>query len=579
MTRCTASDFHFLATGIGSVPDLDARAACLRILEACPHIPFWPQLVHRSPLEDMVVQFTEGLPFLEITGDRKALLRVPGHTEQELLAFYDRFLAEDVDHFALSKTYAPGLHEMLDLLEGNPEKYGPFVKGHTVGPVTFAAAIRDDDGRNLFAYPDLSEAFVKALAIRALWQVRQLGRSGKRPILFLDEPYLAGYGSAFTPIQRHEVVALIKEVVDYLRERSEAIIGIHCCGNTDWSMIVEAGPDILSFDAFSYLDYFFLYAGELRPPSGSQAGRPSKACPDASKRPSQNFMLWASIPPGWPGSRCSRPHAVRELWSRPPPSGFLLFWEGFRRSGFRTSDGMRSPRPGHGPWLASYAFRGFEKNDPSRPAGKEDISSRLDGTDFKLAHIVHTPVRVHVTEIIAGLVEDISIRVHFPDKDAAHIVDAAVGINMAHFAPVGSGHNSIFIHRAHRRAIGIQDIALRSALLGLGESVRARKSGRAKQRQHRHQEEYAKCLLWAHFRKGGTLSGFARALGRSSVRPFSKHKDQTSRSETQQSHSPTTTTRPASAINQSFFSTWTFLRSGLVSVARKPLNPQGCSQS
>jgi len=264
MTRRTAFDFQFLATGIGSVPDLDVHAACLRILEACPHIPFWPQLVHRSHFENMVVQFTEGLPFIEVTGDRKALLRVPGHMEQELLAFYDRFLAEDVDHFALSKTYAPGLHDMLDLIEGNPEKYGPFIKGHTVGPVTFAAAIRDADGRNLLAYPDLSEAFVKALAIRALWQVRQLGHTGKRPILFLDEPYLAGYGSAFTPIQRHEVVALIREVVDYLRERSEAIIGIHCCGNTDWSMIVEAGPDILSFDAFSYLDYFFLYPGELR---------------------------------------------------------------------------------------------------------------------------------------------------------------------------------------------------------------------------------------------------------------------------------------------------------------------------
>ena len=75
---------------------------------------------------------------------------------------------------------------------------------------------------------------------------------------------MAGYGSAFTPIQRHEVVALIKEVVDYVRDRSEAIVGIHCCGNTDWSMIIEAGPDIVSFDAFSYLDYFFLYPGEIR---------------------------------------------------------------------------------------------------------------------------------------------------------------------------------------------------------------------------------------------------------------------------------------------------------------------------
>jgi hypothetical protein len=256
-------DFHFLATGIGSVPNLDLHATCLRILEACPHIPFWPQFVKRSHLEDMTVQFTEGLPFLKVTEDHKVLLTVHEHAEQELLAFYDRFLAEDVAHFALSKDYVPGLFELLALIEREPKKFGPFIKGHTVGPVTFAAAIRDRQGRNLFSYPEVSEAFGKALAIRALWQINALSKSGKRPILFLDEPYLAGYGSAFTPIQRHEVIALIKEVVDYVREKSEAIVGIHCCGNTDWSMIIEAGPDIVSFDAFSYLEYFFLYPGEI----------------------------------------------------------------------------------------------------------------------------------------------------------------------------------------------------------------------------------------------------------------------------------------------------------------------------
>jgi hypothetical protein len=246
------------------VPYLDVHGTCLRILEACPQIPFWPQFVQRSHLEDMVIQFTEGLPFLKVTEDRRVLLAPHGNAEQELITFYDRFLAEDVNPFALSKDYVPGLYEMLDLIERDPEKTGPFVKGHTVGPVTFAAAVKDREGRNLFSYPELLEALVKALAIRALWQVRELRRSGKRPILFLDEPYLAGYGSAFTPIQRHEVVALIREVVDYVRDRSEAIVGIHCCGNTDWSMIVEAGPDILSFDAFSYMDYFFLYPGEVR---------------------------------------------------------------------------------------------------------------------------------------------------------------------------------------------------------------------------------------------------------------------------------------------------------------------------
>jgi len=263
MTPRTELNFHFMATGIGSVPYLDVAGACRRILEACPRIPYWPQLVQRSPLEDMIVQFTEGLPFLEVLEDRKVLLTGHDRAEKELVAFYDRFLADDVGHFALSRNYVPGLYEMIALISREPQKCGPFIKGHTVGPVTFAGAIRDQEGRNLFSHPDVCEAFVKALAIRGLWQVRELGKSGKSPILFLDEPYLAGYGSAFTPIQRHEVVAMIKEVVDYVRERSEAIIGIHCCGNTDWSMIFEAGPDIVSFDAFSYLKYFFLYPAEL----------------------------------------------------------------------------------------------------------------------------------------------------------------------------------------------------------------------------------------------------------------------------------------------------------------------------
>jgi methionine synthase II (cobalamin-independent) len=93
--------------------------------------------------------------------------------------------------------------------------------------------------------------------------VREIDKSGKKPIVFLDEPSLSGFGSAFSPIERAEVVRILKEVIEYLRERSDALIGIHCCGNTDWSMIIEAGPDIVNFDAFDYLDYFLLYPDEI----------------------------------------------------------------------------------------------------------------------------------------------------------------------------------------------------------------------------------------------------------------------------------------------------------------------------
>ena len=249
--------FNFLSTGIGSVPFLDVDGACRHILETCPEMPYWPQFVQRTHLEDMIIQFSEGLPLLAVEG--KSLVLSEGRMEKELVSFYERFLAEDIEAFALSPEYAPGFHNLTRLIGQAPDQTGRFIKGQSVGPVTFAAAVKDREGKFLFYYPDLVDACTKGLALRALWQVREMSKTGKKPVLFLDEPYLTGFGSAFTPVQREDVMALLREVIAYLRQKSDALVGIHCCGNTDWPMIVEAGPDIISFDAFSYMENFLLF--------------------------------------------------------------------------------------------------------------------------------------------------------------------------------------------------------------------------------------------------------------------------------------------------------------------------------
>lgn len=256
-------DFSFKATGIGSVPFMDVGETCNRILERLPKIPYWPQLVKRSHLEDMTIQYSEGLPLLSVSKERRTLLVATEDMESALVSFYDRFMSDQADTFSISEEYAPGLYAMIASIRKDPEKYGPFIKGQTVGPVTFAAGIHLSDEKSLLYHPDLLEAMVKGLAIKALWQVKELEKTGKAPILFLDEPYLSGFGSAFSPIERHEVINLLSEVIQYVREHTSASIGIHCCGNTDWSMIIESGPDIINFDAYSFMEYFLLYPKEL----------------------------------------------------------------------------------------------------------------------------------------------------------------------------------------------------------------------------------------------------------------------------------------------------------------------------
>ncbi|HBF43174.1 MAG TPA: hypothetical protein DDW42_05990 [Desulfobacteraceae bacterium] len=254
---------EFLATGIGSVPFQDTEATCRDILQHFPSIPFWPQLVKRSYLEDMTVQYTEGLPLLEINEAKRSInISSQKNIEAELVNFYDHFFTNDLDYFSISESHASGLYTLLDLIR--QEKFnGLYIKGQTVGPITFAAGILDVNGKPVLHNSELMEAMVRGLAIKALWQVRELSKSGRKPIIFIDEPYLSGFGSAFSSIQRNEVIDILQTVINYLRENSDTLIGIHCCGNTDWPMIVEAGPDIINFDAFEYMDYFLLYPDEI----------------------------------------------------------------------------------------------------------------------------------------------------------------------------------------------------------------------------------------------------------------------------------------------------------------------------
>ncbi len=258
-------NFKFLATGIGSVPFLSVEDACESILEILPDIPFWPQFVKLSSFEEMTIQASQGLPFIKVNpGKNSMYIHYDGDSkDSELISFYEHFLSEDTDYFSISPEYAAGLYKILELIDKAPKNYGPYIKGQIVGPITFAGTLTDMNGRSALYNSEIMDTIVKGLAIKAFWIVKKMSTIGKDTIIFIDEPYLSGFGSAFTPIQREDVIKSIREVVDYVRSRSNALIGIHCCGNTDWSMIIETGVDIVNFDAFEYMDYFLLYKKEI----------------------------------------------------------------------------------------------------------------------------------------------------------------------------------------------------------------------------------------------------------------------------------------------------------------------------
>lgn len=259
-----------LATGIGSLPHNDAQAALDLIFKYTPGIPFWPQLPKRDIREGMVAQFSENLPFLEIKEDGLHFEPFDAQ-DRELELFYERVIAKDLSYFKIGEGFASGLHKFYQRLKEADLKKIEIIKCQITGPFTFGASLKDKNGIPVLHDTVFMQAILKGLEMKALWQVDFFKGFGKKIIIFIDEPYLGCFGSAYTPINREDVVRVLSELTQEIKSEGkklnpeDVLIGVHCCGNTDWSMLTEVeGIDIISFDAFSFLDNFVLYADNLK---------------------------------------------------------------------------------------------------------------------------------------------------------------------------------------------------------------------------------------------------------------------------------------------------------------------------
>lgn len=253
-----ARPFNFVATGVGSLPLTNPREACGLIFHHLPEAPHWPQLPKAGPHEGMIDQFLEGMPGI-IEEEGKAYLRALEPYE-EWEQFYQSYEGGDLEAFAIGAERAQGLTAFLE--EIGRREPPPFIKGQVTGPVTLGLSLKEQGGAAAFFNPDLRDMLVKLVAMKARWQEETFRRllPQAETIIFLDEPILSSYGSAFMNVSREEIIRALRESTALM----QGLKGVHICGNTDWPMIMEAGLDIIDFDAYYYLTSFLLYAGPLR---------------------------------------------------------------------------------------------------------------------------------------------------------------------------------------------------------------------------------------------------------------------------------------------------------------------------
>lgn len=259
-------DFCFSTTHVGSVPHPIAKGLSAR-LAGLLDIPAWMQHPRRSFRENMYVQYSPTLPSVVVDDVKeKIMLDTRNDLTPALEEFYTPYIADDVGAFALRPEYASGFFGMLDALDEadkGADKTDLWCKGQVTGPISFGLTVTDQDLRATLYNEMLADAIVKNMAMVARWQVRQLKTMRPNVIIFLDEPYMASFGSAFISLSREQVVSYLDECFDAIHSE-DALAGVHCCANTDWGVLLATKVDILNLDAYGFIENLALYPTEVR---------------------------------------------------------------------------------------------------------------------------------------------------------------------------------------------------------------------------------------------------------------------------------------------------------------------------
>jgi hypothetical protein len=249
-----------LTTVVGSFPHLEPTALCQRLVAALD-IPAWPQLPRRAFRELMYAQYAAGLPGIvldEAAG--KVRFDTIGDLTPALEAFYTPYLEGELEPYGLSPDDAAGFFAFEEALAAAP---GEWAKGQVTGPISFGLTVTDQNLRASLYDELLADAIVKKLAQNARWQARRLRALRPNVLIFVDEPYMAAFGSAFISLSREQVLGWLDELFGAIHEEG-ALAGVHCCANTDWSVLLDSATDVVNLDAFGFLENLALYPAELR---------------------------------------------------------------------------------------------------------------------------------------------------------------------------------------------------------------------------------------------------------------------------------------------------------------------------
>ena len=238
------------------MPRRNSEEACQVMMRNFPEVITIPQPTLSQRM------WTERTPCLKIDREKRQLSFEISGRENELVEFYDRYLAQDLDYFAISPELDPPLYTLAEMYKEKPWSELKLIHFSFPGLYSWGLSIKDESGAPALYDETLRDVMVKVLAMKAKWRERKISElfPGVPTMVTVGDGALSVYSSAGGTGTWDKVQKDYNEIMESL----DSIKCIHCCANFDWSLLMGTNADSINFDAYQYGNTMSLYAGQLK---------------------------------------------------------------------------------------------------------------------------------------------------------------------------------------------------------------------------------------------------------------------------------------------------------------------------
>lgn len=236
-------------TGIGSLPHSQLELGLQMALQV--DIPYLPQLPQGAPSELMIASALDGLPGLRFDADGVTTVDVPEWERAREAFGLSIEAALQTDALGPFEPTPQACRAFRPFLWEVENRKLALAKVQIAGPCTVRWVAKTADGRPAAEVPALDQQIFRLLLAKSLALVKAVRRANATPLIYLDEPGLYALDRRDA---RHLLALQELKVLAVALRREGALVGLHCCSNTDWPAILDLGLDVLSIDVRLSLD-------------------------------------------------------------------------------------------------------------------------------------------------------------------------------------------------------------------------------------------------------------------------------------------------------------------------------------